>query len=65
MFAVPSRPGLRAATSIPYLRAMTEIPTPEPEDATSPANCPECGAAGSLVELFCEVCYAEFDEASA
>jgi hypothetical protein len=28
----------------------------------TPTQCPECGAAGSLVDFFCEVCYAELDE---
>jgi hypothetical protein len=27
-------------------------------------DCPECGAAGSVFEFFCEVCYAELDEAT-
>ena len=35
--------------------------TPERTDR-SLADCPECRTAGSVVEAFCEVCYAEFDE---
>ncbi len=59
MFAACSPPGRRPEISIPYLRAMTNMTTFEPERT----DCPECGAAGSLVEFFCEVCYAELDEA--
>ena len=28
-------------------------------------DCPECGAAGSVLTDFCEVCYAEFGEGAA
>jgi hypothetical protein len=29
--------------------------------AVEPVDCPECGAAGSIYEDFCEVCYADVD----
>jgi hypothetical protein len=40
---------------------LAEIVTPESE--LELLDCPECGAAGSVAESFCEVCYAELDEA--
>lgn len=36
---------------------------PSEDAARTRGDCPECGAAGALVEFFCEVCYAELDEA--
>jgi len=38
-------------------------PAPAPMPPALATNCPECGATESVRRDFCDVCYAELDEA--